>query len=325
MVGKNHDWMVEDGLIIVNKRGVSKTAVYGKHVKGRPATWISKYGSVTFNQYGREMPAGGMNEMGLVIENMQLVATKYPVPDSRPAISRSQWIQYQLDNFSTVKEIIASDSMLRIASGMGPGIHFLCVDREGNCATIEFLEGNLVYHTKDAMPFKVLTNSTYEDSVEFYRTHEESVKEFPMPIGSASRYRFIRAASMIEKFKADPSKSMVNYAFDILSNVSEGLLTKWSIVYDLKDFRIYFQTYTNPKRRYFDFNSFDFSCSAPVTILDINADLKDDVTHRFQDYSFQSNYNLIKNAFKKTTIFRDIPDEALRQLAFYPEYNSCKQ
>ena len=27
LVGKNYDWMVEDGLIIVNKRGVAKTAM----------------------------------------------------------------------------------------------------------------------------------------------------------------------------------------------------------------------------------------------------------------------------------------------------------
>ena len=34
LVGKNYDWMVEDGLIIVNKRGVSKNRIsahYGQH------------------------------------------------------------------------------------------------------------------------------------------------------------------------------------------------------------------------------------------------------------------------------------------------------
>jgi choloylglycine hydrolase len=33
---------------------------------GKTISWISKYGSITFNQYGREFPTGGMNEKGLV-------------------------------------------------------------------------------------------------------------------------------------------------------------------------------------------------------------------------------------------------------------------
>jgi choloylglycine hydrolase len=58
--GKNYDWDVADGLVIVNKRGVAKTAM----TNDNPAKWTSKYGSVTFNQYGREMPCGGINEAG---------------------------------------------------------------------------------------------------------------------------------------------------------------------------------------------------------------------------------------------------------------------
>jgi choloylglycine hydrolase len=51
--GKNYDWNVEDGLVFVNKRNVQKTAMDG----GDPAaSWVSKYGSVTFNQFGREQP-----------------------------------------------------------------------------------------------------------------------------------------------------------------------------------------------------------------------------------------------------------------------------
>ena len=83
--GRNFDWMVEDCLVIVNKRGVSKTAQLGpKWDKKQPASWTSKYGSITFNQMGRGDPTGGMNETGLVIEFMGLKITRYPEPDSRP-------------------------------------------------------------------------------------------------------------------------------------------------------------------------------------------------------------------------------------------------
>ena len=62
--GKNYDWNVEDGLLMVNKRGLQKSAAVRQHA----ASWTSKFGSVTFNQYGREWPSGGMNEAGLVVE-----------------------------------------------------------------------------------------------------------------------------------------------------------------------------------------------------------------------------------------------------------------
>ena len=57
---------------------------------------------------------GGMNEAGLVVETMMLEETEYPSPDSRPGIEILQWIQYQLDNFSTIEEVIASHSQIRI-------------------------------------------------------------------------------------------------------------------------------------------------------------------------------------------------------------------
>lgn len=324
VVGKNHDWMVDDGLIIVNKRGVLKTAAYGKQVKGRPAEWVSKYGSVTFNQYGRELPSGGMNETGLVVEEMTLVETRYSEPDSRPAINSLQWIQYQLDNFSTVAEVIASDSNVRIISGMGAGLHYFCTDSKGDSAVIEFLNGKQVCHIKDSLRFNVLTNSTYTDSVSFFEKHEKK-EPHPMPIGNASSSRFIRAASMVEKYNLESSKPLIDYAFDILSNVSQGIPTKWRIVYDLKNFRIYFQTYGNPQKRFFDFNSFDLSCEEPVKVLDINVNFKGDVTYHFKDYTRQINYDLIRKSFKKTSVFNDLPEAVLKRLARYPESNLCTQ
>ena len=59
LFGKNYDWMISDGLVFVNKRGVGK--ISGAEDRTNPAKWVSKYGSVTFNQYGRENPSGGMN------------------------------------------------------------------------------------------------------------------------------------------------------------------------------------------------------------------------------------------------------------------------
>ena len=73
------DWMTGEGLVIVNKRNVSKTAFLKPEWddNGQPASWTSKYGSVTFNFIGREFPFGGMNESGLVITCMWLETTEW--------------------------------------------------------------------------------------------------------------------------------------------------------------------------------------------------------------------------------------------------------
>ena len=46
--GRNYDWNIGDGMVLVNKRSVTKRAL----VDPAPAAWTSKYGSITFNQYG---------------------------------------------------------------------------------------------------------------------------------------------------------------------------------------------------------------------------------------------------------------------------------
>ena len=113
-----------------------------------PARWNSKYGSITFNQYGREAPSGGMNEAGLVIELMWLDDTQYPQPDSRAEVDVLEWIQYNLDTAASVAEVIKSSEAIRIASPVK--LHYLTSDREGNSATIEFLDGNCGSHRRNS-------------------------------------------------------------------------------------------------------------------------------------------------------------------------------
>ena len=76
----------EDAQVVVNPRVVQQSSlVFPRSV---PAKWVSKYGSVTFNSGGWELPTGGMNEAGLVVENMWLDQTQWPTaptPATSPA------------------------------------------------------------------------------------------------------------------------------------------------------------------------------------------------------------------------------------------------
>jgi choloylglycine hydrolase len=322
--GKNYDWMVQDGLIVINKRAMSKTAIRRNDV-GRPAAWISKYGSVTFNQFGREFPQGGMNEVGLVVETMALPGGKFPEPDSRPFVNRLQWRQYQLDSFSSVEEVIASDSQIRIApanSKASFGSHFLVSDLKGDCAVIEFIDGKMVVHKRKTMPVSTLTNNTYEESVRCWQT-----KSPPSNDPNHSLSRFIRAADMVSRYKPDPSKSLVDYAFDVLTiaekNSRVRTQTMWSIVYDQKNLRIYFRTAANREIRTFSLEKCDFSCTTPVKVLDINGNQRGEVTKHFSDYTLETNHSFICNGFRKTPYFRNIPNSVLDEYSRYPEGTHC--
>lgn len=314
--GRNYDWMVEDGLVIINKRGVKKTAQ--SRSQDNLLRWKSKYGSATFNQYGREFPMGGMNEAGLVVEMMMLDETLYPWPDSRPAIDSLQWIQYQLDNFSTVKEVIASDSQIRIWESGGPGCHFLVCDRSADCATIEFIGRELVYHTNETMPVKTLTNSKYADSISFWKKNK-----IPKSDKHRSIERFIRAANMVKNNESKSTKTSIDYAFNILDSVAHPSYTQWRIVYDIADLSIYFQTFGNRSIRYFNLKSFDFSCATPVKVLDVKADLSGGIIAKFIDYKYQINRNLIRDTFKETDFLRHLPETVMDRHSRYPETTFC--
>jgi penicillin V acylase-like amidase (Ntn superfamily) len=129
--GQNLDWHTPfPGQVIVNKRGIEKGLLPWKGSWPAPAdsgtvTWVSRYGSVSFTCYGRDFIEGGMNEAGLMIDQASLSAV-YPPDDGRPGISCPQWMQYQLDNFGTVDEVLEHLDELKPD---GEGWHYLIADK----------------------------------------------------------------------------------------------------------------------------------------------------------------------------------------------------
>ncbi len=328
LVGKNYDWNIGDGLMIINKRNVSKIAA----TPDNPASWISRYGSVTFNQYGRELPNGGMNEAGLVIEVLWLNSAEYPQPDKRQSVSNLQWIQYNLDNSSSVEEVIASDNDIRIASSPNVKVHFFVCDSTGKCATIEFLNGKLVYHAGETMPMKAISNNTYDESIEYAKQFESYggnllVKERDRSVDPYSQTgsldRFFYAADMVKKFNSAKPQTSIDYMYDILNTVDSGSKTQWSIVYNIKQRRIYFKSASSPKIKYINFSDCEFDCDSPVTVFDINARAAGDIGAKFKPYTREINKQLLEKAFANTGFLRSLTPEALDQISAYPESMVC--
>lgn len=303
--GKNYDWSVGDGLLVVNKRGVARKA--DANGDPRPASWTSKHGSVTFNQYGRDFPSGGMNEKGLAIELMWLAGSRYPAADARPSVDVLQWIQYNLDNHATVAEVLQSEKTLRIA-GTVP-LHYLVADRQGQVATVEFFDGRMVAHTGRELPVAALANDPYADS---------------LSEGSGSRSRFGRAARRVRGFKARGTDA-VAYAFDTLDQVAQGSYTQWSIVYEVDRGRVHFRTRDRRKVRSLDLKDVDFSCATPVQVLALDADVQGDVARRLVPYTREINRELVTAAFRKTEFLSGTPQAEIERVSRYPESAVCRR
>jgi penicillin V acylase-like amidase (Ntn superfamily) len=315
MVGRNYDWETGTGMVIVNKRGMSKVALG----LNNPMKWVSKYGSVSFNQYGRGFPCGGMNEAGLVIEVLWLDETQYPKPDERPMVSTLQWIQYQLDTAATVKEVVASDKRLRIETFSGTRVHFFVAQRSGQVATIEFLGGKLVAHQGAEMPVQALTNSTYARSLLRVDKKRLSADDPPVCDGS-SLSRFVCAGTMASQFsRVGAEQGQVDYCFDVLRRVRQGSYTKWSIVYDTDNYRIHFKTRKANQLRFVDLKALDLDNDTPVLTLDLDEDISGDVLGELRPYTYEQNREVFARSLKETPVFSALPSFVFDAVAKYPE------
>jgi len=320
--GRNYDWSLGVCYLMINKRNIVKTAFLD--LPEKPARWVSKYGSLTFNQYGREFPMGGINEAGLVVELMMLPATRYPKPDDRPAITELSWIQYQLDNYSAVAEVIASDADIRIHHD-GVPIHFLICDRTGQAAAVEFLDGKMVCHTKESMPAAALANSTYAESLQYLRRHRDWGGDKDLTLSNSSLDRFVRVADMAHRYGKDEKPPLIDYAFHILDAVNVNGHTQWSIVYDIPSLTVYYKTLASPGLKWVTLDNFELGCKTPVMLLNADTDTSGDVSRQFTKYRTAINRDLIYRAYRQTEFLKNTPVEAMDQAARYPESLVCRE
>jgi choloylglycine hydrolase len=312
--GRNYDWVADAGMVYTNQIGLAKRSA--KTPDGNTTSWVSKYGSISFNQYGKEFPTGGMNEKGLVVELMWLDGTVYPQPDERPSVNVLQWIQYQLDNHATIEEVIASDKTIRISS-KGTPLHYLVADASGHAATIEFLEGKMKVHTGSDLPLPVLTNNTYNESV---TSHSGGAVQ-----GNNSLERFSAACNMINQYKSDANgRSLIDHSFAILDKVAQGDYTKWSIVYDITEKKIWFRTQRSKQLRSINFSAFDFSCSVLSKQINMNGKEQGEISNLFSDFSDEANRQIFEKAAEQSSSRVSFSKEQKRTIHAYPATITCK-
>ena len=317
--GRNYDWMVEDGYVIINQRNRVKIGASADN----PPTWESKYGSVTFNQFGREMPCGGMNEAGLVVEVMMLSESAYPPPDDRPAVDVLQWVQYQLDMCATVDEVLATDTRLRVETNESPQ-HYLIADRSGRVATIEYIAGRMVVHTGKDLPVPVLTNTNYASSLAYLKLHKGFGGKGEIQRRAKSLDRFTCAADMVRTYDPASGRPVLEYAFDILDTVAQGDSTKWSIVYEVAAGRVHFRTHSARQIKTIDLTQLNFACTEPVMVAKMIATQAGDLSGNLTPYSYEQNREQIFSVVQQTPFLKETPEDSLIKWAQYPDSMHCR-
>jgi penicillin V acylase-like amidase (Ntn superfamily) len=250
-LAKNLDWELGTGLIVCNPKGENKTSI----TKPNGKNWVSKYASITFNHFGKDFPLGGINEKGLVIEELSTYPVKYPKIKDKSTLNEFEWIQYNLDSFSSVKELIESLPETSIQKFYFD-LHFIAADKSGDAAVIEFIDGRAMVFTDSLLFNPVLSNNNYNELLRYkdlYKTTGRKILDV-----RNSQERFLKIIELIKTKKNFETVSQVNASMNILDSVKVQD-TRWSIVYDITNMNIYFKTFLNEQIKKISFDQFDLT------------------------------------------------------------------
>ncbi len=302
LVGHNlDDYYDVIGSVIVNKRGIKKqnvewgdfTCMCAKKKKAARIDWVSKYGSITYNTWGKEFLDGGMNEKGLYIGEMTMMATEWP-ETVNPTLHHHFFMQYILDNCADVPEVIQQLETISVNGHCK--WHYFVADRTGNTAVLEFYKDGPKVYTRETMPVKVLCNRSYQRELDLNkeyagRTPESLEKEY-----YDKDLRSPHTNKMIDAYHTNSDLAIIDYAFSILKKMDFGN-NRWQVIYDLKNMDMYFRSSKGQNIKFLSFSNFDFSADSPGKIFDINSDTEGDVAGLFFDYSEAVNQDFVDRAF----------------------------
>jgi len=284
------------GIVFVNKRGAFKMGrtlnemMFKEVGKVSNLNWISRYGSVTFNNFGKDLPDGGMNEAGFYIWEMN-ENPQYPVGDSLYSLSQMGWMQYLLDNCSTVQEALEVTKNFEID---GWGWHYLLADKTGDCASLFFKEGKMKVNRGSEMPVKGLFNTPYEREMEVARYYENFGGLYKVELDNPKVPRFVKTDWLIKAY--DPKENAVDYGFYMLDKIKVNDEPEWSVVFDPVEMMVYFRTRINPAIKYFSLRAIDFSAEAgPCLIQNMDMPEGGDMLGSLHPYNATEMKNLIES------------------------------
>ncbi|MGZ3722220.1 MAG: linear amide C-N hydrolase [Bdellovibrionales bacterium] len=265
-------------IIVQNPAKMHKTAfLLGAPVKA--AEWTSRYKSMTFTIGGAEFPVSGFNDKGLFMAILVMPSTVYPAADDvRPALSVTQFVQYNLDRSATVADVIASGQVIRPYSKALKMHYFVC-DRSAKCAVLQYINGALAVYSGADLPYDILTNSPYPASVAAAKAC--TLRACTQP--DTSLWRFGQAAL---KLGALSNKStFVESSFDILNHVAQtaGITTRYQLTYDPAHSRMNFRKGGQANYAWVDIDLSSIRCNVVRKVIAVDAINGGDASGAWQD------------------------------------------
>jgi len=291
IVGRNMDWI--DAMpvdLYALPRGAKRTGLTGKNT----LEWTSKYGSVVTGA-----PVGspdGMNEKGLAGHMLWLGASDYgPFNPEKPSLSVGAWLQYYLDNFATVAELIehTQKNPFQIVTdnydGLKATVHLSFEDKTGDSAVIEIKKGKpVIYHGKQ---YTVMTNDpTYDKQLRRLKQFSGFGGKRALPGTTEAAARFVRAAYFLKNLpEPKTEREAVAEVLSVMRNVAQPFApvnlealkrgephtspTRWRTIADLNRGIYFYESSLNPGILWVKLSELDFSEGSPIKRFSLPNDL----------------------------------------------------
>lgn len=299
LTGRSMDWPESTQPLIVafpagrERDGTHPTGVVSDP---NPLRWTSTYSSLVTTIYGLGT-VDGLNDAGLAGHALYLEATDFgPRDPAKPAVQAGLWLQYLLDQASTVAEALLLMNEIEVlevsARGHDANLHLALEDAGGDSAIIEFADGRPVIH--HGRQFTLMTNDpTYDEQLKLLSLQDFShpSREMPLPGNVNPVDRFQRAAYYSALLPApDSQRQAVASVMAIMRNVSVpfgapygdfGVYnTEYRTVTDLTNRMYFFELTTSPNVIWVDMDRLKLD-DGPVAVNPYDESLIGDVTDRF--------------------------------------------
>lgn len=211
-LSRNFDWPIHPSIVLVThpEHGYSSISVVDLSVIGDGWGDLLKREKSDMDvlALAPKVPIDGMNEKGLAVGMAAVPDTVCPKDPAKKTVGTLGAIRMMLDNAATTQEAIKVLQSYNVDFTKGPQVHYLVVDKSGESAILEFLDGKL--HVLPGE--RAMTN--------FHLADEEARKR------ADYRYR------NIEKELAAGKAMTKDSAFSLMSAVAQPN-TRWSAYYDL--------------------------------------------------------------------------------------------
>lgn len=286
--------------VIVIPRGHSYTGTTMSGGVGME--WNTAYAAVGANGFSLPMLVDGVNEEGLsaaMFYFANYVGYQDEPEDKSHVLAPYEVCTWILTSFASVEEVrqgvgeIVVPPVVLDAFGYSPPIHFIVMDRSGECIVLEHVDGELVIHEN---PLGVITNSPTFDwhmtnlnnylnlspvNISPYEMNSYPLRELGqgsgmlgLPGDFTPPSRFVRAAMYsASALPVESGDESVLKALHILNQFDIPIgacrrpsvndeapqceYTLWSSVTDLARCRYYFRTYDNSRIRMVDLMELD--------------------------------------------------------------------